>query len=194
MRATVSQLDAFNEWKNDEDADLPALLARLRGGPDVVTEAMLRGRAFAKCLQAAAIGAFDTLSADGYTFAFTGNFTIESWPRREESKEKNYDDLIVPARCDRVLGKIIVDDKTTEHFDAERYLDKYQWRFYLDIWNADKFQWYIWELKKMDEPKTYCVHTLHPLTAYRYARMGEDCHDLAREFKKFASATLGWKE
>ena len=203
MRASVSNLDAFLEWRDDPDADLPALIARLKyEGP---TEPMLRGRAFAKCLQAALEGDSETLSADGYTFAFTGDFTIEGWARREESREKDYGGLIVPARCDRVLGNTIVDDKTTEYFDAERYLDKYQWRYYLDMFGANRFQWLIWEVKEMkDEPqapllnggvsKAFCVHKLHKLEAYRYERMEADCHALAKEFKHFAVGTLGWND
>lgn len=192
MRVSVSNLDAFNEWRHDDDADLPALLARLRG--DEVTEPMLRGRAFAKCLQRAEVGESETLTADGYTFAFTGDFEIEHFPRREEKREKDYNGVIVPARCDRVLGKLIVDDKNAAYFDAERYFDKYQWRFYLDMWEADRFIWYVWEVKEMTEPKTYCVHKLHKLTTYRYAKMQEDCYALAREFRNFAKGTLGWRD
>ena len=190
MRATVSQLDSYREWKHDDDADLPALLARLKSQEP--TEPMLRGRAFAKCLEAAQQGESDILTADGYTFAFTGDFQIEAFPRREEKREKEYAGVIVPMRCDRVLGKLIVDDKTTGYFEAERYLEKYQYRYYLDAWDADRFVWHIWEVKEMKEPQTYCVHQLHKLETYRYERMHEDCEDLAREFRDFSITHLGW--
>ena len=190
MRATVSNIDAFREWREDPEADLPALIARMRSTE--ATEPMLRGRAFAKCLQAAVLGQSDTLTADGYTFAFTGDFEIEHFPRREESREKDYGGIIVPGRCDRVLGKLIMDDKTTEYFEIERYLEKYQWRFYLDIWQADWFLWNVWECKKMDEPKAYCVHKMHRISQYRYPRLEADCKELAYEFREFAVNTLGW--
>ena len=216
MRVTVSQLDTFREWRDDPDQDLPALLARLKGTE--VTEPMLRGRAFARCLERAALGSSDTLTADGYTFCFAGEFQIDNLPRREEKREKDYGGVIVPARCDRVIGKLIVDDKTTERGwtsgdggRAEAYLDKMQWRFYLDMWNADRFQWNIWEVKEataadlIDEDnnpifsippnsKPMIVRAKHVLESYRYARMQEECYDLAQEFASFARGALGWKD
>jgi hypothetical protein len=185
MRVSVSNLDLYRSWKAQEDLDMGWLLKALQSKEP--TEPMLRGRAFANCMERVREGEVDQLSFDGYTFCFTGEFTIESFPRREESREKDYGDIVVSARCDRVLGKVIIDDKNTEHFDAEKYLEKFQSRFYLDMFGADKFVWNVWEVKEMDEPKTYCVHTLHVLTQYRYPEMEAECRDLAQEYRDFAA-------
>lgn len=188
MRVSVSNLDLFRSWKANEEQDFNWLLAALKN-PEP-TPAMLRGRAFAKCMERIEQGEVDQLSFDGYTFCFTGDFTIESYPRREESREKDYGGIVVAARCDRVLGKIIIDDKNTERFDAEKYLEKFQSRYYLDMFNADKFVWNVWEVKEMNEPNTFCVHTLHTLAQYRYPEMESECRDLAREYAEFARKWL----
>ena len=151
MRVSVSSLDLFRSWREQEDQDFNWLLKALTD--PTPTPAMLRGRAFAIAMEQVQAGAeFDQITVDGFTFCFTGEFTIESWPRREEKREKDYGGIVVSARCDRVLGKTIIDDKNTERFDAENYLEKYQSRFYLDMFEADKFIWNVWEVKEMDEP------------------------------------------
>ena len=155
------------------------------------TNPILRGSAFARAMEQMQVGAdLNHITIDGYTFYFTGDFTIEHYPQREMSAEKNYGGIVVSARCDRILGKVIVDDKTTERFDAEKYWDQYQWSLYLDIFGADKFIWNVWEVKKMNKPKSFCVNTLHLLSQYRYPAMERDCRDLAQEYKEFAERYL----
>jgi hypothetical protein len=186
---TVSHLDVYAGWKEREDQSLGDLVTMLKP-PIEPTEPMLRGRAFARCMERADNGKAETLSSDGYTFAFTGDFTIESFPRREDSREKDYGGVIVKGRCDRRLGRLIVDDKTTSQFDAERYLSKVQWKYYLDMFDADTFTWYVWECKEMKEPRSYCVHNLHQLTQNRYDGLESDCRALAQDFRDFAAKWL----
>jgi len=189
LTTTVSHLDVYVGWKEREDQSLDDLVTMLKP-QEFPTEPMLRGRAFARCMENAANGEVNELSCDGYTFSFTGDFTIESFPRREESVEKNYGGIIVKARCDRRIGRLIVDDKTTSQFDAERYLNKVQWKYYLDMFGADTFTWYVWECKEMKEPKTYCIHGLHRLSQNRYDGLERDCRELALEFRDFAAKNL----
>ena len=74
------------------------------------------------------------------------------YPRRELKAEKDYGGIIVSARCDRLHGMTIADDKSTSHFSGdagvEKYIDKKQWRYYLDIFGANEFVWHIWRLGK----------------------------------------------
>lgn len=198
IRVSVSKLDLYASWKQREDQDLSDLVRMLTD--DKPTEAMLRGRAFARAVERAEVGESAYLVQDGYTFAFTGDFTIEHWPRREESREKDYGGIVVTSRCDRVLGKLIVDDKTTESFDAERYMQKWQWRFYLDIFGADSFLWNVWEVREIandapvDHPgygtRAINVWNLHRLHQHRYPAMEADCMELAHEYRDFAARHL----
>lgn len=191
MRASVSNIDLYRSWRTREESDFAWLLAALRNNEP--TEDMLRGRAFARALERVSEGDYAQISQDGYTFVFTGEFAIEHYPRREESREKDYGGITVAARCDRVLGKLIVDDKTTGNFGrndtglegSERYMEKFQWRFYLDMFGADRFKWNIWECSEI-ESQVYEVFALHTLEQYRYPDLAKDCTELAQEFRDFA--------
>jgi hypothetical protein len=191
MRVSVSDLDSYRAFREDEDFPLEVLLAQFRRETPA-TPAMMIGRAFAKAMEHAQLGEADTLTAEGHTFAFTCDVEIEAWPCREESRDKDYGGVIVTARCDRIMGKVIADDKTTAHFDAESYMEKYQWRYYLDLFGADVFRWHIWECKKLKEDNAWCVYDRHILTQYRYPELEQDCRELALDFKQFAER-IGWQ-
>lgn len=204
IRTSVSNLDKYAMYLGDEDYPLDLLLRDLRGQTPR-TLAMERGVAFAKAMEK--VGLFtqsdgrmeDMLVADGHAFAFTCNAEIEAWPRRELKAEKDYGGIIVSARCDRLHGMTIADDKSTSHFSGdagvEKYIDKWQWRYYLDIFGAREFVWHIWETREIEikEPKDYpgikCaweVFAHHVIKNYRYPEMETECRDFAIEFREFA--------
>jgi len=193
IRVSVSSLDLYRKFISDDEYPLGVFLADLRG-ENVATPAMMRGRAFAVAMEHASLGETSTISAEGHTFAFTCDAEIESWPRREEKREKDYGGVIVSARCDRIMGRTVADDKTTSQFDAESYMDKYQPRFYMSMFDADVFQHHVWECReiKSDGPGiAWEVYAFHKLTTYRYPEMEEDCAQLVRDFANFA-AQIGW--
>lgn len=193
LRVSVSSLDLFCSYRDDSEDrwTLESFMAQLRG-QTARTAGMERGSAFAKAMEHAKLGECSTISAEGHTFAFTCDAEIEAWPRREEKREKDYGGVIVSARCDRIMGRVIADDKTTERYDVEKYLDKYQFRYYLDMYDADVFRWHIWECRGLKDPREWEVHDHHLLTQYRYPGMADDCRELALEFAEF-SAQVGWK-
>ena len=98
-------------------------------------------------------------------------------------------------------GNVIMDDKTTGHFDAgdfEKYIDKFQWRYYLDIFGAQEFIWKIWETKEIDMAKhggsgdypgvtaAWEVFNCHTIRNYRYPELERECRELAIDYKEFA--------
>jgi hypothetical protein len=161
---------------------------------------MERGHAFAVAMEhVAEADRNDLLTAEGHAFAFTCDAEIEAWPRRELKAEKDYGGIIVSARCDRLHGKVIADDKSTSHFSGdagvEKYIDKKQWRYYLDIFGAHEFVWHIWETREIpiNKPEDYPgirhaweVFNHHVIRNYRYPELEAECADFAREFKSFA--------
>jgi len=196
IRVSVSALDMYRKFQQSEEYPLSVFLADLRG-ETIATPAMLRGRAFAVAMENANIGDASVISAGGHTFAFTCDAEIEAWPRREEKREKDYGGVLVSARCDRIMGRTVADDKTTSQFDAEAYLDKYQWRYYLDMFDADVFHWHVWECAQMKEQEgditvNWEVYAHHLLTQYRYNDLERDCRQLAQDFAEFAER-IGWK-
>lgn len=189
IRVSVSNLDLFRSFQKDEDFTLDVLLAQLQRKTEP-TPAMLRGHAFAIAMEKANLGDVDTLVAEGHAFVFTCDAEIEAWPRREEKQEQDYGGVVVTARCDRIRGRVVADDKTTSQFDAESYMGRYQWRYYLDMFGADEFRWHIWECKEMDYPATWCIYAHHLLKQYRYPDLHKDCQKLALEFAEFAERWL----
>lgn len=184
----VSHLAAFARWREDEESDAGWLVNQILSNEE--TEAMRKGTAFHKALEIAVEGEYDSIERDGYTFHFTGQFELSLPATREMRVGKDYGGLIVSGQCDAIAGKTIYDHKSTEYFDAEKYLTGWQHRFYLDLFGADRFIWYVWEMNQMDESGHYNVHTLHPLTQYRYAGMDRELRALAADFKVFADRYL----
>lgn len=188
ITARVSHVAAFARWKADEDMPIGVLISQILDSKP--SEAMAKGTAFHKFLEHAQAGESELAEVDGYTFAFAGDFDIYLPQMREWRKGKDYSGITISGQCDAIEGKAIYDHKTTERFDAERYLDGWQWRFYLDIFGADRFVWNVWEMNELKEPKAYGVHHLHKLEQYRYPAMSSDCAELALEYKQFAERYL----
>lgn len=193
MRARVSNVEAFRQWQhwtplNDDDVEptIDDLVRRITVDPP--TDAMLAGTAFHKALELAAFGEHENLSANGYTFAFP-DAEIEMPEIRELRVSKDYGALKVSGKADCVLGRVIIDHKSTSRFDPERYLDGYSWRYYLDLFGADEFRWNVFVIRETGH-RTYSVAAPQVLNCYRYPEMGKDCADLAGEYLEFATAHL----
>lgn len=195
----VSHLAAYARWKAQEGDDIDWLVQNIFS--DESTEAMSRGTAFHAALEKISTGEYTTVESDGYIFAFTCDAEICLPKTRELRRGKDYGGIIVSGQCDGIEGKRIIDHKTVQQFDAEYHLDGWQHRFYLDIFEADRFDWHIWEVGEIKpNPKdsappsgpAYEVYNHHLLTQYRYPSLESDCRQLAIEFRDFASR-MGWK-
>lgn len=176
----VSALEAFRRWRNDEDSSVDDLFHV----PE--TEAMRVGTALHKALELSSAGTFDRVCSDGYTFRFDCDIGIPVMQFREFRSSKRYGDLTVSGQCDGIVGRTVYDYKTTGIFNAERYLDGYQWRYYLDIFGLDVFRWLVFVIQPdRYQDRTYVVRDFHCLEAGRYSALHEDCAALARDFQEF---------
>jgi len=206
MKCTVSDIESFRYWKASEyDPDAKELIAQLRKQTPPTPE-MATGSAFHKALEYARNGEYEHLGADGYRFYIKTGLEIELPELREVMfPAKIYrignQEVRVTGRVDCLLGKRIDDHKTTGEFKPERYLDSFQWRFYLDMFNADHFRWNVfvlWEMNQKDLPdcpdfedgKEFLVAELHRLDQYRYPEMTYDLHLLLYQFVDFAQVHL----
>lgn len=185
----VSNVEAYRQWKHwrplfdgDEEPSLDDLVRRIT--TDEPSEQMKAGTAFHAALETAAYGEHDMLSANGYTFHLP-DAEIALPKVRELRASKAYGDLTVSGKVDGLNSGLVVDHKTTSRIDVERYLEGYQYRFYLDIFGADVFQWNVWEIREA-EPRVYTVAAPQILRAYRYPEIEEDCRRLAAEYHEFA--------
>lgn len=192
MLVRVSNIEAFRQWRLTEDGPR-ALVERLTDFQP--TEAMLAGTAFHKALELAAPGEYDHLEADGYTFLIEGDGAIFLPRTRELRCFKQYGLIRVTGQVDALEGIRVEDHKTTSHFNAERYLDGCQWRFYLDIFGADVFRWNVFEIKPVrGKVQTYTVGAPHRLEAFRYPALHDDCASLAAGFYDFAIKHMPHRE
>jgi hypothetical protein len=197
----VSHLAAYARWKQQEENGLAWLHRAIFSTES--TEAQTRGTAFHAALEKACEGEYSTVEAMGYTFAFTCEAEITLPKTREIRRSKDYDGIIVSGQCDGIEGKRIIDHKTVQQFDAEYHLAGWQHKFYLDLFEADRFDWHIWEVGELKPPppgdvandggasRVYEVYAHHLLTQYRYPALEEDCRRLAQEFLQFTQR-VGW--
>lgn len=188
----VSHLAAYARWMADSDSDdVGWLISQIRSHEE--TEAMRKGTAFHKALETIKDGWEGTEIQSGeYRFVFTVDVAISLPETRELRKGKDYGGIVVSGQADGLGGKEIIDHKSTQRFDAEKYLEGQQWRFYLDIFEADKFTWFVWEMKEIGDEGShvYEVFGFHQLTQYRYPELQADCRELALDFKGFADRYL----
>lgn len=187
MLARVSHLESFRQWQQDEDASTEELVLRLTAGID--SDAMRVGRAFHKALETAPYGQHDTLRADGFVFQFPQDSTLILPTVRELRGSKAYGPLTVTGCVDAINGRTIDDHKSTGRFDPERYLCGFQWRYYLDMFDADTFRWNVFEIDEV-KPRIYSVADPQTLTQYRYPGLQDDCARLATDFYAFARDNL----
>ena len=188
MLARVSSLETFRRWRQDEDATLEDIIARLTDFKP--TAAMLAGTAFHKALELATPGDYDTLEADGYTFLLP-DAELELPAVRELRAYADYGPLRVTGKVDCLDGLRIDDHKTTASFRPDGYLEGYQWRFYLDIFGVDRFRWNVFEITPVRGVEfVYNVKPPHILEQVRYPGLHDDCARLAAEFYDFASTHM----
>jgi PD-(D/E)XK nuclease superfamily len=180
---SVSNLELFRMWRADEDLDLNWLLRRLRG-EEPQTEAMLAGIALHKALEKTE-GESMILEADGYKFHARIDLDIEVSPFKELRIEKQYGDLTVRGRVDDLNGLTVTDYKSTGNFDADRMLEGFQWRLYLDMTECDTFVWKVFVMKDIFFHE-YDIYQYHELKQKRYPALGQECARLASDFMDFA--------
>lgn len=193
MEARVSHIEALRQWKDwrplfdgQEEPTVEDLVRFIT--TDEPSEAMKAGTAFHKAMELAQDGLHETFEANGYRFLLP-DAEITLPPIREMRAYKDYGGLTVTGQVDAVQGRTVFDHKTTGKFDPERYLDGCQWRFYLDLFKADEFQWNVFVIKEV-EPQVYQVAEPQILKAYRYPELHCDCERLADDYLDFARRYL----
>lgn len=185
----VSEAETFRQWRDDEEAELSALLARLRG-IEPPSQAMLAGTAFHAILERASAGeVIEHAEQDGFRFIVEVEAELALSPIREYRAQKQYPGIAITGQLDHLDGLRVEDHKTTGQFDPDRYLFGYQWRLYLDIFDAQVFRWNIFEMREID-PSVYLVHRMHQLEQRRYPGMEMDCERLAVDLAEFAKRNM----
>lgn len=193
MLARVSNIETFRRWRQDEGQGVTDLVARLTDFQP--TENMVAGTAFHRALELAEPGEYAELSANGYRFLFDCEAAIALPRVRELRCYGTYGPLRVTGQVDAIYGLRIEDHKSTAQFNGDGYWEGCQWRFYLDIFNADVFRWNVFPITPVrGQEKTYTVAAPQLLEQCRYPRLRADCMALASDYYEFAIRHLQQKE
>jgi hypothetical protein len=187
IRLSVTDLESYRHWRERDDQDLVALVERLRGVSEP-TPQMEAGKAFAKLMENAIEGtAMVERTVTPWTFDFTGlDTTLEIPPVRELKGEwllhTSSGPVTLVGKVDGLHGRRVHDQKLTERWDAERYLDSLQWRAYLVMFDAYAFTYDVFVARY--NGNRINVTEYHPMTFYRYPAIEADVRraveDLAR--------------
>lgn len=192
LRVSATDIDAYRRYRADEEMTLEEFLAEMRRKFEP-TPAMVAGTALHKALEDSQPGDFPTLTADGHTFTFDTEADLDLPDIRECKAERDYDiaglTVTLVGKVDAIRGKRIDDHKLTSRFDAERFLSSYQWRLYLDIFDADEFRWNIFEGREL-HPRVWTIFAMHPLRTFRYPSLGADVLRELTAFVEFATSHL----
>jgi hypothetical protein len=192
MRLSVTELDAYRRYCDDEGFTLEALLRQLRR-EEPPTEAMRAGRALHHILEHAKPGQeLEDVEHDGFRFIFELDCAMPLPRVRELKGETLLPTAIGPATLVGVVDGLdcgVRDYKLTARLDAERYADSYQWRCYLMMFAASMFQYDAF-VGGPNAAGWYVITEYHPIRFYAYPGMQEDVLREVSEFADFASRHL----
>lgn len=186
MRISVSEIDSYRYWKGNEDVPLEKLLSDLRK-KDPPSQDMLAGRALHKIMETANEGEIKFAEMDGFTFDFALDEPLSIPPIRELKGEIEIEGVTLVGVVDGFDGVTVNDYKLTGQFNAEKYIDSYQWRAYLMMFGANRFMYNVFvaaarlELlachrnkHKEFQGKKRIIHQLHNLPLFGYLGMESD--------------------
>lgn len=188
LRVSTTEIDMLRRFYDEEESDLADLVRQLRHLMPS-TEAMEAGSALHKALETADHGEHKGFMQDGFTFSFETDVEIQLPAIREMKATSVFEiedtSVTLVGKVDAIHGRKIYDHKFTARFDADRYLDSYQWRIYLELFGADAFQWNIFVALE-SAPKNYLIRDFHDLTMHRYPGMRDDVERAVANFVRFA--------
>lgn len=189
MRVSVTTLDAFYRYINgDEYISYEDIINRILR-KDVSSRAMEIGSAFHGALEILPdeTESIERLEKDGITFSFADDIEYIIQPKiREVKTEYELNGFTIVGVADAIYGDTVIDHKTTSRLDLDRYHDSLQWRFYLQMFNANRFMYQIFQIEvdKEDENK-YTVNSIDRISFYRYPEMEAENERLITEFSYF---------
>jgi hypothetical protein len=190
LSVTVTDLDNFRRYREDEEMSLAELMKRLRReeGP---SDVMRAGTALHSILEESQGGDLVTADRDGHRFIFTLDAEIALLPFRELYGKRTYSvngtQIEVRGKTDATTGLLVEDHKfSCSPFDAEKHFSRYQWRLYLSIFGADAFAYNVFTGKFIETDEdgilVWEVRDFNRLVLYRYPELEAD---IERELARF---------
>lgn len=104
----------------------------------------------------------------------------------EAKAQKAYGACDVVAKADHLCGAHLAEFKTTKTFAIEKYLESYQWRFMVDIFQPMDVTYHVFTL---DDHGNSVVELkdINSFRVYPYAALHEDCAALVQQFAAYVT-------
>lgn len=180
-----TDLDALKWFRAIEGMTLDEMRGRLlRTEP--ANDAMLRGTTWHNILENPP-DEISMVMLDGFKFRVECDAEVSLPQIREIRARKDYEidgvTVTITGKVDGISGTKITDHKLTFSENIETYCDSYQWRAYLDIFNADTFEYILYAAKEKDGE--IVIHNISSFKVYRYPGMKEDLEEGIRDLLVF---------
>ena len=182
MRVSVTDLDAYRYYRENEDMTVSDYVARLERRTPQHPRAAL-GERFHTALEVLARDGnwpdhfFDLSRVD---VALARPDLAEFGVRREYFLHGN--SVTLSGRIDAMVGRTLVDYKTTRRIDLESYADAMQWRCYLALVpEAEWFQYEVFSLTDIIDERCF-VADHKRLRLHRYAGLEDDVRSALADY------------
>jgi hypothetical protein len=204
MRISATELESYRYWLGS-DQSLDSFLDRLTTFER--TDKMLAGSAFHYLLEVSEgeiedavvyyrmengrekFDLLPTMAQDEQSISFhiklDGQIELPVWSecKVERCFEVDGEEVVVVAKSDSMIGRKVADYKLSDGFDEERYTDSLQWRIYLDLFEADSFDYLVFTSK--EKKGVWEVSALDRFTLFRYPGMENDVRRAVEDFSRF---------
>lgn len=184
-RLAVTSLDQMIWFERLEDMTTQDLIDRFlhRSEPSFK---MLAGIAWHKVLETQRLVGAITMDGIDFSVDFDGEVEMPQIKELRGQKDYQIDDILVTlaGRCDGISGNRIIDHKTSFNPSIETHMESYQWRAYLDIFNAQSFTYYVYHAKQ-DRLGVIRIVDVNSYTFYRYPGMEKDIERGIRDVLEF---------
>lgn len=185
LRLSVTDLESIRYWKASEDSTPEDLIRRL-AHVEPPSRQMLAGRALAKFFENARVGQeLETTTVEGWGFAFEFDHAVPLEPLREMKAEMPFTTpsgpVVLVGKADGCGVTTIRDQKLTEKFDAENYLDSLQWRAYLVMFDCNRFVYDVFVGKYHDGEEVVTIREYHEMPFYAYPGITVDVQRAVNE-------------
>lgn len=184
IRIRASDLDSWLYYQKNEDMTAEELLKRLRR-EEPPTSKMLAGTALHSLIEAAKPDEeIHVGESQGHTFRFADGIELPYMAARElRAKLLIAEGMVLVGVADGFDGSVR-EYKLTERFDAEHYMESYQWRAYAVMFGANKIVYDVF-VGREDKPRVWTIFEVQRLPLYAYPGIERDVRRVARELGGF---------
>jgi len=195
MRISTTVLESFRlfndpdqEWMTEAD-----LIATIRG-EFVPTPQVIRGKAFGKILETPDVyrvsGGYicDHVSFGDDVMGPALALIDRPHTVFEAKAIAIYAGHEVVAKADQLCGADLIETKTTESFDFDKYAQSCQWTFMADIFKPKRITYHVFVLSESDSNHVISLRSVESFHLFPYAEMRRECERLVQEFDTYVTA------